>query len=298
MAMAQQTALALGLFICVFVVIPRMLLGPGGGKQVAAPAAGHHRPSGPGRGQPLNTHSQSDGPKGAPNLRMQQMRSVNQKDMNSEKAQSRTKGFAFQLMPLYAIGIGVYAVYKLVQTKFNENEKLSNEKNKEVDNKRKNTENQLSELEMRLAQTERMLDSLVKELDPLTNCVDAVASEQKNEIMTQLQQIRQLMKERQEPNFDELVPVSENLEEFVQDIEIKTQLTEDRIFADSEEDSLEDIDPITGKPFATLFFDETESVYSISTEDSEGDYEAFGDLSETHGPMELRRRNKMHEFGK
>ncbi|XP_067855402.1 coiled-coil domain-containing protein 107 isoform X2 [Heptranchias perlo] len=252
---------------------------------------------GPGRGQPLNANSQSKSPKGPPNLRMTQMRSVIQKEANGEKTQGRNKGFAFQLMPLYVIGIGVYAVYKLVQIKFNENEKLSNKKNKEVDKKKKNTENQLSELEIRLSQTERMLDSLVKELDPLTSCVDAVAFEQKSEIMTQLQQIRQLMKERQPSNIDEeLVPVSENLEEFVQDIEIKTQLSESQAFADNEEELLEDIDPITGKVTASAFCDETESVHSISTEDSEGDSEAFGDLSETRRPMELRRRNKMYEF--
>ncbi|XP_067907263.1 coiled-coil domain-containing protein 107 isoform X2 [Heterodontus francisci] len=296
MSLAQQTALALCLFIGVLVVIPRMLVGPGGGKEAAVRSAGH-RSSAPGRGQPLNANSQSSSPKGPPNLRMQHMRSINQNKMNGEKTQGRNRGFAFQLMPLYAIGISIYAVYKLVQVKFNENEKLSNEKNKEVDNKRKNTENQLSELEMRLAKTERMLDSLVRELDPLTSCVDAVASEQKNEIMTQLQQIRQLMKERQSSNVDDVVPVSENLEECVPDIEIKTQVTEDQAFADSEEDLIEDGDPITGKVLASSFFDEIESVSSISTEDTEGVSEAVADLSETQEPMELRRRNKMNEFG-
>ncbi|XP_072407901.1 uncharacterized protein [Chiloscyllium punctatum] len=292
MSLSQQVALALCLFICVFLVIPRMLGTPGSGKEAAgrAPSAGH-RPPVPGRGQPLVVQSQSNNPKGQPNLRM---KSTNQKEMNSDKTQGRNKGFVFQLMPLYAIGISVYAVYKLVQTKYNENEKISKEKNKEIDKKRKNTENQLSELEIRLAQTERMLDSLVKELDPLTSCVDAVASEQKNEIMTQLQQLRQLMKERQAPSIDENVtPIIED-EDRVEDIEIKAQMSEDLISAESEEDMLDDVDPVIGK---VPFCDEVE-LSSISTADAESDFEVDADLPETHEPVKLRRRNKMNEFGK
>ncbi|XP_048405318.1 coiled-coil domain-containing protein 107 [Stegostoma tigrinum] len=292
MSLGQQAALAVCLFISVFLVIPKMLGTPSGGKNAAgrARSAGHGPPV-PGRGQPLTAQSQSNNPKGKPNLRT---RSTNQKEMNSEKTQGRNKGFVFQLMPLYAIGISIYAVYKLVQIKFNENEKISKEKNKEVDKKRKSTENQLSELEIRLAQTEKMLDSLVKELDPLTSCVDAVASEQKNEIMTQLQQLRQLMKERQAPNIDEdVAPVTED-EDCVEDIEIKAQMSEDLISADSEEDLLDNVDIIIGK---VPFCDEVE-LSSVFTEDAEGDIEIAADLSETHEPVELRRRNKMNDFGK
>ncbi|XP_041071424.1 coiled-coil domain-containing protein 107 isoform X1 [Carcharodon carcharias] len=296
MSLGQQAALALCLFICVFVLIPRLFPGGvGGGKEAAGRSAGH-RPPVPGRGQPLIRHSQSNSPKGPPNLRM---RSINQKEMNAEKTQGRNKGFAFQLMPLYAIGISIYAIYKLVQMKFNENEQSSNEKNKEVDKKRKNTETQLSELEMRLAQTERMLDSLVKELDPLTSCVDAVASAEKNEIMSQLLQLRQLVKERQAPNVnEEVTPVSENIKECVHDFEIKTPVSEDQASTDSGEDLVQDIDPITGNMLASSDFDEIEFGSSISTEDTEEDSEAVANLSETHEPMELRRRNKMNEFGK
>ncbi|XP_078075736.1 uncharacterized protein LOC144498461 isoform X4 [Mustelus asterias] len=249
----------------------------------------------PGRDQPLIRHSQPNSPKGPPNLRM---RSINQNKVTGEKTQGRNKGFAFQLMPLYAIGISIYAVYKLVQVKFDENERKSNEKNKEVDKKRKNTEIQLSELETRLAQTERMLDSLVKELDPLTSCVDAVASEQKNEIMTQLLQLRQLVKEKQAPQIDEMTPVSENLKECMQDIEIKTEVFDEQASTESEEDLIEDIDPITDNLLASSYFDEIESGSSISTEDTEGDSETVADLSETQEPMELRRRNKVIELGK
>ncbi|XP_078075734.1 uncharacterized protein LOC144498461 isoform X2 [Mustelus asterias] len=292
MALGQQTALALCLFLCVFVLIPKLF--PWGEGQTPHRPAGH-RPPVPGRDQPLIRHSQPNSPKGPPNLRM---RSINQNKVTGEKTQGRNKGFAFQLMPLYAIGISIYAVYKLVQVKFDENERKSNEKNKEVDKKRKNTEIQLSELETRLAQTERMLDSLVKELDPLTSCVDAVASEQKNEIMTQLLQLRQLVKEKQAPQIDEMTPVSENLKECMQDIEIKTEVFDEQASTESEEDLIEDIDPITDNLLASSYFDEIESGSSISTEDTEGDSETVADLSETQEPMELRRRNKVIELGK
>ncbi|XP_029617614.1 coiled-coil domain-containing protein 107 isoform X2 [Salmo trutta] len=62
--------------------------------------------------------------------------------------------------------------------------------------KSEETENQLTELEQRLAQTEKMLNSILTQLDPLTSCVKSVAQEQKNEIMSQLQSIRHLMKKR------------------------------------------------------------------------------------------------------
>ncbi|XP_016094269.1 coiled-coil domain-containing protein 107-like [Sinocyclocheilus grahami] len=62
--------------------------------------------------------------------------------------------------------------------------------------KSEETENQLNELEQRLAQTEKMLNTILTQLDPLTNCVKSVAMEQKSEIMSQLQCIRQLMKKR------------------------------------------------------------------------------------------------------
>ncbi|XP_055506566.1 coiled-coil domain-containing protein 107 isoform X1 [Leucoraja erinacea] len=246
---------------------------------------------GSGSGQPVSSNSESNDPKGQPNLRMQPAR--NQKEANDEKTQGRNKGFIFQFLPLYAIGIGAYAVYKLMQLKFNENEKLSNEKKKRVEDEKKNTENQLSDLEMRLAQTERMLASLAKELDPLTNSVNAVASGQKNEIMTQLQQIRKLIKERQAPDVDDdLLSITENLKGYIQSAEEKTQLSEDLAFPDSEEDSLEDIDSINSK----AFLHETESVDSSSIEDSEGDFEPMGNLPETRGVMELRKRNKLNEF--
>ncbi|XP_078273316.1 uncharacterized protein LOC144603643 isoform X2 [Rhinoraja longicauda] len=246
---------------------------------------------GSGRGQPAYSSSESNGPKGQPNLRTQQAR--NQKEANGEKTQGRSKGFIFQFLPLYAIGIGAYAVYKLMQLKFNEKEKLTKEKKKRVEVEKKNTENQLSELEMRLAQTEKMLALLVKELDPLTNSVNAVASGQKNEIMTQLQQMRKLINKRKAPDVDDdLLSITENFKGYIQSAEENSQLSEELAFPDSEEDSLEDIDSINSK----AFLHETESVDSSSIEDSEGDFESLGNLPETRGIMELRKRNKLNEF--
>lgn len=69
-------------------------------------------------------------------------------------------------------------------------------------------------------------------------------------------------------------------------------MSEDLAFPDSEEDSLEDIDSINSK----AFLHETESVDSSSIEDSEGDFEPMGNLPETRGVMELRKRNKLNEF--
>ncbi|XP_059833661.1 coiled-coil domain-containing protein 107 isoform X1 [Hypanus sabinus] len=298
MTLAQQTALAVCLFVCAFVVVPRILLGPGGGKETAARLSGTGpRNPGSGRGHPLHTNSESTGPKGQPNLRMQHMR--NQKELNADMARGRNKGFIFQLLPLYAISIGAYAVYKLMQVKFKENEKLNNEKKKEVEDKKKNTENQLSELEVRLAQTEKMLESLVKELDPLTSCVNAVASGQKNEIAIQLQEIRKLIKEKQKPDIDEeMLSICKNFEGFVQNAAKEAQLSEDQTFLENGEELLEDSDSINSKVFTSPFLDETESVDSTSGEDSEGNFEALEDLPETNGIMELRKRNKVNEFVK
>uniref|UniRef100_A0ACB8FNB6 Uncharacterized protein n=1 Tax=Sphaerodactylus townsendi TaxID=933632 RepID=A0ACB8FNB6_9SAUR len=68
-------------------------------------------------------------------------------------------------------------------------------KEKITEDKTKETECQLLELEQHLEQTEKMLNSLLTQLDPLSNCINALASEQKDEIMVQLESIRKLMKE-------------------------------------------------------------------------------------------------------
>ncbi|KAI4882764.1 hypothetical protein NFI96_014233, partial [Prochilodus magdalenae] len=127
---------------------------------------------------------------------MQQMKKLMEQELRSDKYKSNNKGYVFTLMPLYAIGVGIFAAYKFLKIKSAEDTRVQKEKTARGIKKSEETENQLNELEQRLAQTEKMLNSILTQLDPLTNCVKSVAMEQKNEIMSQLQCIRDLMKKR------------------------------------------------------------------------------------------------------
>ncbi|XP_028426873.1 neurofilament light polypeptide isoform X3 [Perca flavescens] len=127
---------------------------------------------------------------------MLQMKKLMEQELKSDKFKTNSnKGYVFTLMPLYAIGVGVFAAYKFLKIKSTDDQaqkaKFAKGAKKSVE-----AENQLNELEQRLAQTERMLNSILTQLDPLTNCVKSVAQDQKNEIMSQLQTIRHLMKKR------------------------------------------------------------------------------------------------------
>lgn len=127
---------------------------------------------------------------------LQQMKKRVEQELKSDKYKSSSnKGYVFTLMPLYAIGVGVFAAYKFLKIRSTD-DKAQNDKFAKGAKKSMEAENQLNELEQRLAQTERMLNSILTQLDPLTNCVKSVAQEQKNEIMSQLQTIRYLMKKR------------------------------------------------------------------------------------------------------
>ncbi|KAJ0037038.1 hypothetical protein NL108_016429, partial [Boleophthalmus pectinirostris] len=144
------------------------------------------------RGNPI--HMNSPGAQSAENI--QNMKKLMEQELKTDKYKSNSnKGYVFTLMPLYAIGVGVFAAYKFLKIKSADDqaqkEKLAKGAKKSVE-----AENQLNELEQRLAQTERMLNSILTQLDPLTNCVKSVAQDQKNEIMNQLQTIRYLMKKR------------------------------------------------------------------------------------------------------
>lgn len=192
---SQQVALAFTAVLFTFVVLPR-LFGVGGGGTGAKDARSdpRHSRKGPGsvRGSPM--HMNSPGAQSAENI--QNMKKLMEQELKSDKYKSNNnKGYVFTLMPLYAIGVGVFAAYKFLKIKSADDqaqkEKLTKGAKKSVE-----AENQLNELEQRLAQTERMLNSILTQLDPLTNCVKSVAQEQKNEIMNQLQTIRILMKKR------------------------------------------------------------------------------------------------------
>ncbi|XP_037617027.1 coiled-coil domain-containing protein 107 isoform X1 [Sebastes umbrosus] len=196
---AQQVALAFTAVLFTFVVLPRMF-GVGGGtgaketrfdprysRKAAAPGPGAVR------GQPINVNAP-----GSPQTpeNMQQMKKLMEQELKSDKYKTNSnKGYVFTLMPLYAIGVGVFAAYKFLKIK-SADDQAQKDKFAKGAKKSVEAENQLNELEQRLAQTERMLNSILTQLDPLTNCVKSVAQEQKNEIMSQLQTIRYLMKKR------------------------------------------------------------------------------------------------------
>lgn len=194
---SQQVALAFTAVLFTFVVLPRLFgVGGGtGGKETKLDSRYTRKGPGPGavRGQPINLNAP-----GSPQTpeNMQQMKKLMEQELKSDKYKSSSnKGYVFTLMPLYAIGVGVFAAYKFLKIK-SADDQAQKDKFAKGAKKSVEAENQLNELEQRLAQTERMLNSILTQLDPLTNCVKSVAQEQKNEIMSQLQTIRYLMKKR------------------------------------------------------------------------------------------------------
>ncbi|XP_007239507.3 coiled-coil domain-containing protein 107 [Astyanax mexicanus] len=187
---AQQLVLAFTAALCCFIVVPRMF-GSGAREERAAARKGPPLTPGGLKGalpQPPQAFSSAEN--------MQQMKKLMEQELRSDKYKSNSKGYVFTLMPLYAIGVGIFAAYKFLKIKSAEDTRAQKEKTARGIKKSEETENQLNELEQRLAQTEKMLNSILTQLDPLTNCVKSVAMEQKNEIMSQLQCIRDLMKKR------------------------------------------------------------------------------------------------------
>ncbi|XP_029902099.1 resistance to inhibitors of cholinesterase protein 3 [Myripristis murdjan] len=195
---SQQVVVAFTAVLFTFVVLPRMFGVGGGTKEPRGFDPRFNRKVGPGpgavRGQPVGM----SGPASAQSMEnMQQMKMMMEQEMKSDKYKSNSnKGYVFTLMPLYAIGVGVFAAYKFMKIKSADDSQAQKNKVAKGAKKSVEAENQLNELEQRLAQTERMLNSILNQLDPLTNCVKSVAQEQKNEIMSQLQTIRFLMKKR------------------------------------------------------------------------------------------------------
>ncbi|KAL3976492.1 F-box and leucine-rich repeat protein 13 [Sarotherodon galilaeus] len=188
---SQQVALAFTGVLFMFVVLPR-LYGVGSGTAAKdAKLDSRYSRKGPARGQPINMNGAGQSPEN-----LQQMKKRVEQELKSDKYKSSSnKGYVFTLMPLYAIGVGVFAAYKFLKIRSTD-DKVQKDKFAKGAKKSTEAENQLNELEQRLAQTERMLNSILTQLDPLTNCVKSVAQEQKNEIMSQLQTIRYLMKKR------------------------------------------------------------------------------------------------------
>ncbi|XP_035852091.1 coiled-coil domain-containing protein 107 isoform X2 [Sander lucioperca] len=194
---SQQMAMAFTAVLFTFVVLPRMF-GVGGGTGAKEtrfdPRYTRKAGLGPGaaRGQPI---ANAPGTPQTPE-NMLQMKKLMEQELKSDKFKTNSnKGYVFTLMPLYAIGVGVFAAYKFLKIKSTDDQ-AQKDKFAKGAKKSVEAENQLNELEQRLAQTERMLNSILTQLDPLTNCVKSVAQDQKNEIMSQLQTIRHLMKKR------------------------------------------------------------------------------------------------------
>lgn len=200
---SQQVVVAFTVVLFAFVVLPRMFgAGTTGSKDTKAFDPRYNRKAGPGpgpgavRGQPVSLNS-APGAKAQTLENMQQMKMMMEQEMKSDKYKpNNNKGYVFTLMPLYAIGVGLFAAYKFLKIKSTDDTNTQKNKVAKGAKKSEETENQLTELEQRLAQTEKMLNSILTQLDPLTNCVKSVAQEQKNEIMSQLQTIRYLMKKR------------------------------------------------------------------------------------------------------
>lgn len=198
---SQQVVVAFTAVLFAFVVFPRMFGVGSGAKETRGFDARYNRKAGPGpgavRGQPVNKNTAGSMNKAQTLENMQQMKVMMEQEMKGDKYKTNSnKGYVFTLMPLYAIGVGLFAAYKFLKIKSADDSQAQKNKDAKGPKKSEETENQLTELEQRLAQTEKMLNSILTQLDPLTSCVKSVAQEQKNEIMSQLQSIRHLMKKR------------------------------------------------------------------------------------------------------
>ncbi|KAM4748104.1 coiled-coil domain-containing protein 107 [Rhinophrynus dorsalis] len=193
LSFSQQVMLSvvIALFVCIF--MPR-IFGGGGKQQVTKP---EHRRIPPLHGRPYSeSKGKTNAPAGGtekkafPNA--QDLRNAVEQEIKSDKMSGSSRGLAFTFMPLYAIGVAIFAAFKF--KKINTKEKSQTE-NDSSEQKTKETEIQLQELERHLSQTEDMLHSLLTQLDPLSGCINTLANEQRSEIMHQLQSIRELMKE-------------------------------------------------------------------------------------------------------
>ncbi|XP_055047193.2 uncharacterized protein [Misgurnus anguillicaudatus] len=200
---SQQVVMAFTAVLLVFVLFPRMFTGSGGGREGQSFDPRMNR-RGPGPGlrpgavkNQQQFHMNGASPKSQSVENVHQMKKLMEQEMKSDKYKANNnKGYVFTLMPIYAISVGLFAAYKFLKIKSANDTEAQKAKTARGVKKSEETESQLNELEQRLAQTEKMLNSILTQLDPLTNCVKSVAMEQKNEIMSQLQCIRQLMKKR------------------------------------------------------------------------------------------------------
>ncbi|XP_069012567.1 resistance to inhibitors of cholinesterase protein 3 isoform X2 [Embiotoca jacksoni] len=182
---SQQVALAFTAVLFTFVVLPR-LFGVGGGTAAKENKydSRYNRKGGPGpgavRGQPINMNAPGSHQTAES---MQQMKKRMEQELKGDKYKSNSnKGYVFTLMPLYAIGVGVFAAYKFLKIKSADDKA---QKDKFAKGAKKS-------VEAGACVTRGGTSSITHICLP----VKSVAQEQKNEIMSQLQTIRFLMKKR------------------------------------------------------------------------------------------------------
>ncbi|TKS91051.1 hypothetical protein D9C73_025185 [Collichthys lucidus] len=275
---SQQVALAFTAVLFTFVVLPRLFgVGGGAGAKETRMDSRHARKAGPGpgavRGHPVSVNTPGS-PQSPENV--QQMKKLMEQELKSDKYKSNNnKGYVFTLMPLYAIGVGVFAAYKFLKIKSADDQA---QKDKFAKGAKKSVE---------AAQTERMLNSILTQLDPLTNCVKSVAQDQKNEIMSQLQTIRYLMKKRGMDcpplNFNE-ASCGRNLDDLIESLGANDTFTVEASLAEMQasagaavasekvyEKHLEDEDKATT---------EGEEMRELIPEESEGEAEGEGKMEE------------------
>lgn len=68
------------------------------------------------RGQPVNKNTAGSMNKAQTLENMQQMKVMMEQEMKGDKYKTNSnKGYVFTLMPLYAIGVGLFAAYKFLK---------------------------------------------------------------------------------------------------------------------------------------------------------------------------------------
>ncbi|KAM9388168.1 coiled-coil domain-containing protein 107 [Phaethornis superciliosus] len=300
----QQVVVSVVLVLCVFVVMPRMLMGGGGGgggslragriSRGGRASTGHDDPRQYRRGNPQTGHQiylNQGNPDSNTYQSFQQMKNAMEKEIKRERTRGNGRELAFTLIPLYALGVGVFAAYKFLKMKSHES--LS-KKEKNTEDKAKETEHQLLELEHHLAQTEKMLNSLLTQLDPLSNCVNALACEQKDEIMTQLQSIRQLMKESGlDKSENKIKDVRHTCNEILEDlIQSFVEHSQEKKMDDGEDDSNEGLLQVVDNDYKVEeheFCDEYE-IHQLKTDVEDQEIMKKDDIESEE--MRLRRRNR------
>ncbi|CAI9576624.1 unnamed protein product [Staurois parvus] len=250
---SQHILLAVSLALCLCFLVPRMIGGGGEAakkdpRRMAHPYRGHSESP-----AKRNRH-RAGSEKGFANA--DHIKSAMEQELKSERT-GESRSMAFALMPLYAVGVALFAAYKFTKIKSNENSRSKSQD--EEAKKAKETENQLMELEQHLSQTEQMLNSVLKQLDPLSNCVNTLAVEQKSEIMNQLQYIRQLMKKSGMDKASLRNPANQTCDNTLEDLihsfaAQQSEVHENNVESKSEESLLNTMDtdvtahnPVTGE---------------------------------------------------